>query len=364
MILMNDFKKEYQFHQQRVDKAIQDVLESGYYILGNQTKAFEQEFASYTGTNYAIGVANGLEALQIALLAIGVGDGDEVITVSNSAVATALAISMTGATPVFVDVDAYHHMDVDAVENAITRRTKAIIPVHLYGQPVDMHHLDIVANRHNIPVIEDACQAHGGHIGNTRVGAFGLLAAFSFYPTKNLGTYGDGGAITTSSKELYDKCVMLRNYGQKNRYVHELKGVNSRLDELHAAILRVKLETLDDLISKRRNIAALYRQKLASVSQIQLPKERSNTLHTYHLFVIEAENRDALQQYLKENGVESLIHYPIPIHKQTCFPEFNSVHLPRTEALAKSILSLPIHPFLTEHDAETVSTCIQSFYAK
>lgn len=362
MILMNDFKKEYASVEKEVTKAIKKCLESGWYILGAEGKAFEEEFAKYIGTKYCIGVGNGLEALQISLMALDIGQGDEVITVSNSAVATTLAITNTGAIPVFVDVDEFYHIDIAQIEKKITAKTKAIIPVHLFGQPVAIKELLSLAKKHNLHVIEDACQAHGASYKSKRVGSFGILGCFSFYPTKNLGAYGDGGAITTNSKKLYEKCLSLRNYGQTNRYEHDIIGLNSRLDEIQATILRVKLKNLDSMIGKRNLIANIYLNSLKNVSQVILPETRSDAKHAYHLFVIQAEKRNGLLEFLKANDVQALIHYPIPIHKQECYKQFNSLSLNNTEDLAKNIISLPVHPSMKKEDAIIVCQLIKNFY--
>jgi len=364
MIVMNDFKKEYEGNKMHIDAAISSVLKSGWHILGKKVEEFEKQFALYSDSTYCIGVANGLEALQISLLALDVGKGDEVITVSNSAVATSLAISSVGATPVFIDIDEYYHLDSKHIENKITSRTKAIIPVHLFGQAVNIKKIIDIAKMHNLHVIEDACQAHGATYANKKVGSYGVLGCFSFYPTKNLGAYGDGGAITTNSKELYDKCKMLRNYGQTDRYRHIVKGLNSRLDELQAAILIEKLKKLDDANHRRAEIAQLYKKHLLDIPQIILPKVRTESKHVYHLFVIQADRRDELMRFLKKNNIQSLVHYPIPIHKQECYIEYNNQTLPRTEEMAKRILSLPIHPMLEDHEVITVCNAIKAFYEK
>lgn len=362
MIVMNDFKKEYAYYKPEMDKAMQEVLESGWYILGTQGKTFEEQFAKYIGTKYAIGVANGLEAMQISLMALGVGTGDEVITVSNSAVATALAITNAGATPVFVDVDEYYHIDLEELEKTITPKTKAIIPVHLFGQSVDMEALNAIAKKHNLFVIEDACQAAGAKLGDKKTGSMGTAGCFSFYPTKNLGGYGDGGAITTNDEELYKKCIQLRNYGQTDRYRHEIKGLNSRLDELQAAILQVKLRHLDEMNVRRNKTAQIYLKELAEIKELTLPKVRKNAYSNFHLFVMQAEKRDELLASLAEKGIKALIHYPIPIHKQPCYPEYNDVKLPRAEALAKTLISVPMHPFLEESEVLEVCSEIKEFY--
>lgn len=362
MILMNDFKKEYQQLGGEICKATERVFESGWHILGKEVEEFEKNFASYVGTKYCVGVANGMEALQISLMALGIGKGDEVITVSNTAVATVLAISNTGATPVFVDINDYYLMDMTRLEEKITNKTKAIIPVHLFGQMADMNSLGIIAKKHNLKIIEDACQAHGAMQKGKKAGSIGDINSFSFYPTKNLGAYGDGGAITTNSKELYEKSKMLRNYGQKNRYVHEIKGINSRLDEIQAAILGVKLNYLDSFIEKRNEIAKMYDENLLSIKQVKLPKTAKNNYHAFHLYVIEVEKRDELMAYLLQNGVQTIIHYPIPVHKQKCFTEYNELVLANTESISDKILSLPINPFIESSEIRKVIELIRKFY--
>ncbi|MEN9328008.1 MAG: hypothetical protein RI947_816 [Candidatus Parcubacteria bacterium] len=363
MIVMNDFKKEYAFFKQNIDAAFLSVMESGWYILGPKVEEFEKVFAEYIGVPYCIGVANGLEAIQITLMALHIGKGDEVLTVSHSAVATTLAITNVGATPVFVDIDEYYHMDASTLESYITPRTKAIVPVHLYGQALDMDTINEVAKKHNLAVIEDACQAAGAEFHGKKTGSMGVFGCFSFYPTKNLGGYGDGGAITTSSPDLYQKCKMLRNYGQRNRYHHEIQGINSRLDELQAAILLAKLPRLDECNKKRNEFAQIYLKELAGVSQIVLPKLRDNSFHIFHLFVIEAEKRDELMKFLSAEGVQSLIHYPVPIHKQQCYSEYNNVTLKNTEEKVNTILSLPMHPFMEEGEVVKVCDAVKKFYA-
>lgn len=360
---MNDFKREYSYFKKAVNLAIKKCLSSGWYILGTEVKNFEKEFARYIGTKYCIGVGNGLKALQISLMALGIGRGNEVITVSNSAVATALAITNIGAKPVFVDVDEFYHIDTVKIEEKITSKTKAIIPVHLFGQPVDIKELQFLAKKYNLHIIEDACQAHGASYKSKRAGSFGTFGCFSFYPTKNLGAYGDGGAITTNSQELYEKCLALRNYGQTNRYEHDIIGLNSRLDEVQAAILRVKLRKLDSMIKKRNAIAGIYLKNLSNIKQIALPKKRKDATHAYHLFVIQAEKRNNLMEFLRNNNVQTLIHYPIPIHKQKCYQGYNNILLQKTEKFSTNILSLPIHPFMKKEEVLIVTNLIKKFYA-
>lgn len=362
MILINDFTREFKNFEPELLNSIEDTLKSGRYILGNNVKDFEKSFAKYLGTKYCIGVANGLEALQISLMSMRIGAGDEVITVSNTAVATVLAIVNTGAKPVFVDVDEYFHIDATKIEEKINNKTKAIIPVHLYGQAASMEAILKIAKRHNLRVIEDACQAHGAEYKGRKAGSFGDAGCFSFYPTKNLGAYGDAGAISTNSSAIYEKCLMLRNYGQKNRYEHEVRGINSRLDEIQAAILNTKLKRLNWLVKRRNIIAKIYMRNLKEVKQVMLPKIRDNNFHSFHLFVIEVENRDKLQEYLTKHGVETIIHYPIPVHKQKPFIEYSRVNLPKTEEASKKILTLPSNPFLIDDEVNRVCFLIKNFY--
>ena len=362
-IPFNDFKKEYQAHKPEVDLAIQRVLDSGHYILGKTVQTFEEEFSNYLDVAHTIGVANGMEALQIALMALDIGPGDEVITTSLSAVATALAIRAVGATPIFVDIDEYYHTSAEEIEKHLTPNTKAIIPVHLYGQPANIERICTIAREHNVAVIEDCAQAHGATVHGKKIGTFGIMGCFSFYPTKNLGAYGDGGAVVTNDAELAEKMQMMRNYGQKNRYEHIVYGLNSRLDELQAGILSVKLRTLDQENAARNAIASQYRGALQSIAQITLPLQRANVGHAYHLFVVRAKRRDELQIFLKESGVATLIHYPIPIHKQPIFPESHNVGLPVTERVVDQILSLPCNPFLTSEEVQYTCGLIVEFYA-
>ena len=361
-IPFNDLKKNYTQKKTKIDSAIKDVLESGYYILGNKVKKFEEEFATYIGTKHAIGVANGLEALQISLLSMDIGKGDEVITTSHSAVATTLAIVAVGAKPIFVDIDEYFHIDENKIEGKITNKTKAIIPVHLFGQAVEIEAIMKIAKKHKLMVIEDAAQAHGAKFKSKKVGSFGDTGCFSFYPTKNLSAFGDAGMIVTNDDDLAEKCKMIRNYGQKNRYEHEVYGVNSRLSELQAAILSVELTELDKNNKKRQKVAEQYIKELANIKQIILPKRRAGADSVFHLYVIETNKRDELQKYLKENGITTLIHYPIPIHKQKCLKEYNNIVLPITEEKAEKILSLPIHPHLTKKEVAYVCQHIKQFF--
>ncbi len=364
MIEIFDTHKDYLLFQEDVEKAVLETLRSGWYILGEKLKKFEFEFSKANNVKYTCGVANGMDALLIALMALNVGPGDEVITCAHSFIATALPISLLGATPVFVDIDDFYHIDSQAVEKAITSKTKAIIPVHLYGQLCDIEKICEIAKTHNLSVIEDACQAHGAHKNGKYAGTFGDIGCFSFYPTKNLGAYGDAGALVTNSAELNEKFLMLRNYGQKVKYYHETVGYNSRLDEIQAAILLVKLEKLAQAVQRRQAIAKRYIENLKDCPEIQLPKVRDWEQHAFHLFVITTEKRDQLAEYLKENGIQTLIHYPVPIHKQKVFSQFNSQSFPKTEKLAQSVLSIPLHQYMSDEDVDLVSESIKAFFSK
>jgi len=361
---MNNFKLEYLSIKNEIDEAISQVLESGRYVLGENVKSFEKEFADYCGAKFAIGVGNGLEALQLAMLAYGVGNGDEVITVANTAVATVLAISLTGAKPVFVDIISQTYgMDVSQIEKRLNKKTKAILPVHLFGHPVNMDPLLEIAAENNLVVIEDASQAHGAEYHGRRVGALGHAGCFSFYPTKNLGAYGDGGIIITSEEEIAERLFSLRNYGQKTRYIHQSKGLNSRLDEIQAAILRVKLKHLDEWNQKRRENARLYNELLQG-ADVTTPIEKDYAKHAYHLYVIGSQRRDELQLFLEARGITTLIHFPIPVHLQKAYEDLG-VHrgtLPITEKTANEILSLPIFPELRRNQIEKIVASIKSFF--
>lgn len=359
---MNTFKREYNFFKVSIEKAIQGVFDNSQYIMGNQLKLFEKEFANYIGAKYCIGVGNGLEALQISLMALGIGKGDEVITVPNSFIATALAISSVGAKPVFVDIDYTNLIDVEQIEEKITNKTKAILPVHLFGQVCNMNEINRIAKKHNLNVIEDACQAHGATYFKKKAGNLGDIGCFSFYPTKNLGAYGDGGAITTNSDELYLKCLQLRNYGSIEKYVHNIKGLNSRLDEIQAAILRIKLPYLDLSVKRRNEIAKIYKKYLKRLPEICLPYTASYNKHAYHQFVIDCCYRDRLKEYLKEHGVNTIIHYPIQIHKQKAYAKYNNESYPFTESMAKRGLSLPIDMFFRDNEVVNICKLIKVFY--
>jgi len=348
---------------EEIQSAITSVLDSAWFILGQNVAAFEEQFAAYSEAKYGVGVGSGTDALHLALLACGVGPGDEVITVANSFIATALVIDYTGAVPVFVDIDPISYtMDVGQIEGKISPRTKAIMPVHLFGQPADMHPILALAEEHELWVVEDACQAHGAEYKGRKVGALGHIGCFSFYPSKNLGAYGDGGLIVTNDSDLAERARLLRNYGQVQKYYHQCKGFNSRLDEIQAAVLRVKLGYLDRWNEARRRIAHRYNQQIES-SCVLCPVESQWRHHVYHLYVIRSRYRDQLRQWLSAKGIETLIHYPVPIHRQEAYQDLGlpAGTLPITERVSDEILSLPMCPELTDAQIDRVIESVNTF---
>lgn len=349
-----------------IKEAIARVIRKGNFILGEEVENFEKEFAVYSGVKYAVGVGSGTDALFLSLLALGIGPGDEVVTVANTAVPTCSAISMAGARPVFVDIDPlYYTMDMAQVEATVSSRTRAIMPVHLFGQIADMEKLQKITRKHGLAIIEDACQAHGSDYRGKKAGSMGLLGAFSFYPTKNLGSFGDGGMITTNDEALARKLKMLRFYGMEDKksYWHPLKGVNSRLDEVQAAILRTKLPCLDNWNRQRQVLARSYRN-LLSDSPVNLPEEAPYCCHNYHLFVIRAEKRGDLQTHLSKKKIGTAIHYALPVHLQGAYSElgYKKGSLPVTEDYAGKILSLPMFPELKDSEVKHISKTIDDFY--
>lgn len=363
MIKSVNLQDEFETISEQIREATNRVLKSGWFILGGESEEFEREFSAYVGAVHGVAVNSGSDALYLVLRALGVGDGDEVITVSHTFISTADAIVRNGARPVFVDVDPETYcMDVSQIESAITDRTKVILPVHLYGHPAQMDEIVAIAGRYDLAVVEDACQAHGAEYKNRRVGGLVRAGCFSFYPTKNLGAYGDGGIILTSDDELAEKLKLLRNYGQVRKYHHDLIGVNSRLDEIQAAILRVKLRYLDVWNERRRDVARLYNELLAD-SAVVCPAEKDYARHVYHQYVIKCDQRDRLQQHLLANNIQTLIHYPIGIHSQRAYKGYaGSVRLPVTEQTCEHVLSLPLYPTLSHEQvsmvAEEVRRCL------
>ena len=358
-----DLRAQYQAIRPEIDVAISRVLDATSFILGREVADFETAFAAFTGAREAVGVASGTGALELALRACGIGDGDEVITAAHTFTATAEAIWHTGARPVFVDIDPVDFcIDPALVEAAVTPRTRAIIPIHLYGQPADMPALLDIARRHGLRVIEDAAQAHGARIGDGAVGSLGDLACFSFYPGKNLGAYGDAGAVTGNDHELTSRVRLLRDHGRTTKYEHEAIGFGERLDALQAAVLGVKLGHLPAWTDLRRAHANRYRALLTE-TPVELPTEVDGRYHVYHLFVIRTARRDALAEHMREAGVDVGIHYPIPLHRQPAYAGlgYREGDLPETERAASEILSLPMYPELTDFQIERVAAAVQSF---
>jgi dTDP-4-amino-4,6-dideoxygalactose transaminase len=358
-----DLKAQYATIKSEIDAAIQDVLDETGFILGEKVDAFERSFANYLNTAGAVGVASGTAALHLALLACGIGSGDEVITSSHTFIATAEPISHTGARPIFVDIDPVsYNLDPNLIEAAITPRTKAIIPVHLYGQPAAMDAILDVAQRYNLIVIEDAAQAHGAEVGGRRCGGLGHLACFSFYPGKNLGAYGDAGAVTGNDAQLLEKVRSLRNHGRTTKYEHSTIGYGERIDALQAAILDVKLPHLEQWTAARRAHAQLYDQMLQD-EDLVTPVEAANVRHVYHLYVIRTKYRDALLAHLYANGVGAGIHYPVPVHRQKAYAHlgYGNLGLPVTEQVAAEVLSLPLYPELSQEQIGYVVDTVRKF---
>jgi dTDP-4-amino-4,6-dideoxygalactose transaminase len=359
-----DMKSPYIELRSELDEAYRRVMESGWYILGEEVEAFEAEFAAYCGVRHCVGVANGLEALHLVLRAYGIGPSDEVIVPANTYIATWLAVSYAGATPIPVEPNpGTYNLDPNLVESAISPRCRAILPVHLYGQPADIDPLLAIARRHNLKVIEDAAQAHGATYHTRRAGSLGDAACWSFYPGKNLGAMGDAGGITTNDDELADRLRVLRNYGSQTKYANEVKGFNSRLAPLQAAFLRVKLRHLDEWNRRRRLVAAAYLEGLAGVGNLQLPFVPASIEPAWHLFVIQHPRRDELQRHLMHAGIGTLIHYPVPPHLSQAYGEMGlkPATFPISEKMAQCVLSLPHGPHIPPEQVQTVIDAVRIF---
>jgi dTDP-4-amino-4,6-dideoxygalactose transaminase len=367
-----DPKANYRAHKDEIDAAVHRVLDGGWYILGPEVVAFEREFAAALGVSYAIGVGSGTEALHLALRVCGIGPGDAVFTVSHTAVATVAAVELAGATPVLVDIDPQTFtLDPNRLEDALRDcatggataagvRPKAVVPVHLYGHLADMPAVQDIARRYGLRVIEDCAQAHGAALQRRKAGTWGDVSAFSFYPTKNLGALGDGGALVTNAPELADQARLLREYGWRERYVSEMPGMNSRLDELQAAVLRVKLRYLDHENARRQELARAYERVLSSTS-LRLPRCLSQAQHVYHQYVVRSLHREQLRSYLRDNAISTAIHYPAPVHLQPAYQSrivIGSGGLQETEQACREILSLPMFPQLADEQVTYVGECI------
>jgi len=370
-----DLKAQYKQIEHEVLPMVTEAMTNGAFIGGPQVLGFEKEFAEFCESKYCAGLNSGTDALRFALMAVGVGPGDEVITVPNTFIATTEAISQAGATPVFVDIDKRtYNMDPQKLEACLNQRyahgamrsagrPKAVIPVHLYGQPADMDLILDIAQTHNIKVIEDACQAHGALYKDRKVGSFGSVGCFSFYPGKNLGAYGEGGAIVTQDEEIVGKIRMIRDHGQAKKYFHDMEGYNGRLDAIQAGVLRIKLRRLSDWNQSRRENAAYYNELLSKVDGVTLPVEADFASSVYHLYVILVDDRDGLQQFLSDKGIGTGLHYPLPLHLQKAYGHlgYEDGSFPVTESVAKKLISLPMFPELTREQIEYVAESIKEF---
>jgi len=353
-----DLRKINETYRKEIDAAVKRTLDSGWYLLGKENEVFCKNFAAYCGTKYCVGAANGLDALTLIIRAYGFGSGDEIIVPANTYIASVLAVSQNGCTPVFVEPDLNtYNINPDLIEEKITSKTKAIMVVHLYGQAVKMDKIWEIAKKYNLKIIEDSAQAHGAIYNSKKTGNLGDVAGFSFYPGKNLGCLGDGGAVTTNDEELYKKIKALANYGSNVKYHNIYKGVNSRLDEIQAAILDIKLKGLDKDNARRREISDFYRKNIKN-PLIVLPEVKNEESHVWHIFAVRVQDRTKFQKYLEDKGIQTLIHYPIPPHKQEAYKEYNHLSLPVTEKIHKEIISLPISPVMTDKEIKKVSEVV------
>ena len=362
MINPGRLDRGYEKYSGEYEKKALEVLRSGWYVLGREVEAFEQEFAAFVGTKYCAGVANGLDALYLAFRTLDVGKGDEVIVQANTYIASVMGITMNGATPVFVEPDEYFGIDPAKIEEAITEKTKAVLAVHLYGLSCDMEKISGICRKHGLKLVEDCAQSHGAAFNGKMTGSFSDIACFSFYPSKNLGCFGDGGAIVTDNEEYLQKIKMLRNYGSAKRYYNDEVGVNSRLDELQAGLLRVKLSHLEELNKERDDIAHAYLDGMKN-PLITLPRIREGCNHTWHQFVVRCKNRDGLMQYLKDRDIGTIIHYPVPPHLQKAYGYLGKKKgdFPVSEQLADEVLSLPVYNGMTQDEIQTVINTINNW---
>lgn len=361
-IMPNRLDKGFFKYQEELERKALEVLRSGWYVLGPEVRAFEEEFARYTGAKHCVGLASGLDALWLAFKVLGIGEGDEVIVQANTYIASVMGITINGATPVFVEPDEYFNIDVDKIESLITSRTKAILVVHLYGQASRMDKVVALCRKYNLKLVEDCAQSHGACFEDKMTGTFGDIGCFSFYPSKNLGAFGDAGAIVTDDEEIAKAMRMYRNYGSEKRYYNKVVGANSRLDELQAGLLRVKLAHLRELTQERAALASTYLSKIKN-DKITLPRICKNCSHVWHQFVVQCEKRDELIKYLEERGIGSIIHYPIPPHLSEAYEYLGCKKgdYPITEAYADTILSLPMYNGMTEEEIEKVICALNDF---
>ena len=361
-VMSNVLDRQFKLYQEEYEKKALEVLRSGWYVLGNEVKSFEEEFANYIGTNFCVGVASGLDALVLAFRALDIKDGDEVIVQANTYIASVMGITMNGATPIFVEPDQFYNIDSDKIEEKITERTKAILVVHLYGQATNMEKIHTICKKHDLFLVEDCAQSHGAKYNDAMTGNLSDIACWSFYPSKNLGAFGDAGALTTNNEKLADYMKVLRNYGSEKRYHNMVVGYNSRLDELQAGLLRVKLSHVDELLQDRERIAMRYLSEIKN-DFIKLPKLNESCTHVWHLFVVECEYRDELITFLQENNIQALIHYPIPPHLSEAYKYLNIKEgsLPLTEYLSKHILTLPLYNGMLDDEIDYVIEVINKF---
>ena len=361
MIKFLDLHKINEQYRADIDNRIKEVLDSGWYLQGKWNDVFCNHFAEFCGTKYALGVANGLDALRLIIQGYGFGKGDEIIVPANTYIASILAISQNGCTPVLVEPDINTYcINPDLIEEKITPKTKAIMVVHLYGQAVQMQNIWGLAKKYNLKIIEDSAQAHGAKYRGQKTGSLGDAAGFSFYPGKNLGALGDAGAVTTNDEALYNKVKAIANYGSDRKYHHIYKGCNSRLDEIQAAVLDVKLEHLEEDNKRRRDISKLYRENIKNPI-IVLPKTYDERAHVWHVFVVRTEERDRFQQYLADNDIQTIIHYPTPPHKQLAYQEWNNCSYPITEEIHKTVISIPMSPVMTNEEVERVIEIVNKY---
>ena len=361
-IMTNRLDRGFYMYQEEFEEAALRVLRSGWYIMGKELETFEASFASYIGRKYCAGLGNGLDALTLAVRALGIGEGDEVLVQGNTYIASVMGISINGATPVFIEPNEYYEIDETKLEAALTEKTKAVMVVHLYGQAANMEPIVAFCKKHNLKLIEDCAQSHGAKCGNTMSGAFGDIGCFSFYPSKNIGAFGDGGAIVTDDEALYKKIKMLRNYGSAVRYYNDEVGVNSRLDEMQAALLSVRLSHVQELEEERKNVAKRYLAEIKN-DKLILPKIREGVDHVFHQFVIRTKERDALIDYLNDQGIGTIIHYPVPPHLSKAYEYLGKKpgDYPVTEQYAKEVLSIPMYNGITEEEQNRVIEALNQF---
>lgn len=362
-IMPNRLDRGFYMYQEEFEKKALEVLRSGWYVLGNEGRLFEEEFAEFTGAKHCVGLASGLDALWIAFRVLGIGKGDEVIVQGNTYIASVMGITINGATPVFVEPDEYYNIDVSKIEEKITGKTKAVLAVHLYGQASNMPPILDLAQKYNLKLVEDCAQSHGARFGNRMTGTFGDIGCFSFYPSKNLGGFGDGGGIVTNNPEIAERARVFRNYGSEKRYHNKVVGANSRLDELQAGLLRVRLKHISELAEEKRKICERYLKELHN-DKIVLPKTRSGAGHVWHQFVIRCRERDELINYLNEKGIGSIIHYPIPPHLSEAYAGLGLKEgdLPVTERYAREVLSIPLYNGMTDEEQGYVIENLNTFY--